>query len=110
MYSDLLIHQMGGRLADNIVQGQAQGDEFRTALLWELGFRHFFLHDGRTADLEQAILLHADAEITAASRRNRSRTEKSEANEVIRKYIRLDESVKKDCYLFKVSLIDKICQ
>ena len=40
---------MGPGLADGIVQGGAQGDEFRTAPLWGLGQRIFFLHDGRTA-------------------------------------------------------------
>ena len=46
LYSDLLIHHMGG-LADGITQGLAQGDQFRTAPLWGLGQRIFFLHDGR---------------------------------------------------------------
>jgi CxxC motif-containing protein (DUF1111 family) len=46
LYSDLLIHHMGG-LADGITQGLAGGDQFRTAPLWGLGQRIFFLHDGR---------------------------------------------------------------
>lgn len=46
LYSDLLIHHMGG-LADGITQGLAQGDQFRTAPLWGVGQRIFFLHDGR---------------------------------------------------------------
>ncbi len=33
LYSDLLLHQMGPRLADDIVQGAAAPDEFRTAPL-----------------------------------------------------------------------------
>src|SRR5581483_6832313 len=58
LYSDLLVHHMGPGLADNIVQGYAGGDEFRTAPLWGLGKRIFFLHDGRTKDLLQVIQDH----------------------------------------------------
>ena len=42
-------------------QGGARGDEFRTAPLWGLGQRIFFLHDGRTSDLVQAIREHRSA-------------------------------------------------
>jgi CxxC motif-containing protein (DUF1111 family) len=35
------------------------GDEFRTAPLWGAGQRLFFLHDGRTADIGEAIEAHA---------------------------------------------------
>jgi CxxC motif-containing protein (DUF1111 family) len=59
LYSDLLVHQMGTGLADGIVQGLAQGGEFRTAPLWGLSQRLFLLHDGRTSDLGQAIQMHA---------------------------------------------------
>ena len=58
LFSDLLLHKMGAGLADGIVQGSADGDEFRTAPLWGLGQRLFFLHDGRTSDLVQAIQAH----------------------------------------------------
>lgn len=60
LFSDLLVHHMGGQMADNILQGQAGPDEFRTAPLWGLGQRIFFLHDGRTSDLLEAIHAHAD--------------------------------------------------
>jgi hypothetical protein len=50
---------MGATLADGISQGQAGPDEFRTAPLWGLGQRIFFLHDGRTKDLIAAIQAHA---------------------------------------------------
>ena len=50
---------MGQGLADGINQGLATGDEFRTAPLWGIGQRLFFLHDGRTSDLVQAIRQHA---------------------------------------------------
>ena len=59
LYSDLLVHNMGNNLADSVSQGGAAGDEFRTAPLWGLGQRVFFLHDGRTSDLAQAIQQHA---------------------------------------------------
>jgi CxxC motif-containing protein (DUF1111 family) len=59
LFSDLLIHHMGSGLADNISQGLAQGDMFRTTPLWGIGQRIFFLHDGRTSDLLAAIQAHA---------------------------------------------------
>jgi CxxC motif-containing protein (DUF1111 family) len=59
-YSDFALHHMGGQLADGVNQGVATADEFRTAPLWGLGQRLFFLHDGRTSDLVQAILAHGD--------------------------------------------------
>lgn len=61
LYSDLLVHHMGASLADNIVQGEAGPDEFRTTPLWGLGQRLFFLHDGRTNDLRVAIQDHFSA-------------------------------------------------
>jgi CxxC motif-containing protein (DUF1111 family) len=58
LYSDLLVHHMGEGLADGISQGAAGPDEFRSAPLWGLGQRIFFLHDGRTSDLMVAIEAH----------------------------------------------------
>jgi CxxC motif-containing protein (DUF1111 family) len=58
LYSDLLIHHMGTGLADNVTQGLAQGDMFRTTPLWGIGQRTFFLHDGRTSDLLETIRAH----------------------------------------------------
>ncbi len=70
-YSDFAIHHMGSTLADGINQGVAGPDEFRTAPLWGLGQRLFFLHDGRTSNLMQAITDHASStsscSITATS-------------------------------------------
>lgn len=60
-YSDFQLHDMGNGLADDIPQGDATGSEFRTAPLWGIGQRIFFLHDGRTSDLLQAILAHKSA-------------------------------------------------
>ncbi|HXY13472.1 MAG TPA: di-heme oxidoredictase family protein, partial [Terriglobales bacterium] len=58
LYSDLLVHHMGEGLADGITQGGAGPDEFRTAPLWGIGQRVFFLHDGRTSNLVDAIRAH----------------------------------------------------
>jgi len=60
-YSDFAIHHMGPGLADQVSQGLAGGDEFRTAPLWGLGQRLFFLHDGRATNLLQAIAAHSSA-------------------------------------------------
>lgn len=57
-YSDLEIHHMGTLLTDNVAQGSAGGDQFRTAPLWGLGQRIFLLHDGRTTSLLTAIEDH----------------------------------------------------
>ena len=61
LFSDLLVHHMGATLADNVSQGNAGPDEFRTTPLWGLGQRLFFLHDGRTSDLLVAIRDHRSA-------------------------------------------------
>lgn len=50
---------MGSGLNDNVSQGGAGGDQFRSAPLWGLGQRIFFLHDGRTSNLLTAIAQHA---------------------------------------------------
>jgi CxxC motif-containing protein (DUF1111 family) len=57
--SDIEIHHMGTGLADNVSQGGAGGDQFRSAPLWGLGQRIFFLHDGRTSNLLSAIGDHS---------------------------------------------------
>src|SRR5262249_22610393 len=61
LFSDLAVHHMGAGLADGVTQGAAGPDEFRTAPLWGIGQRLFFLHDGRTGDLVQAIQAHASS-------------------------------------------------
>jgi CxxC motif-containing protein (DUF1111 family) len=57
-FSDIEIHHMGSLLADNVSQGGAGGDQFRTAPLWGLGQRIFLLHDGRTTNTITAINDH----------------------------------------------------
>ncbi len=59
LFSDLAVHHMGDNLADGISQGGAGPDEFRSAPLWGVGQRIFFLHDGRTKDIQVAIRAHA---------------------------------------------------
>jgi CxxC motif-containing protein (DUF1111 family) len=79
---------MGPRLADDIVQGVAGPDEFRTAPLWGLGQRIFLLHDGRTTDLVEAIEAHAS--------RGNAHFPASEANAVIGRFRALGEAKKQD--------------
>jgi len=96
LFSDLLLHNMGPGLADEILQGQAQGDEFRTAPLWGLGQRIFFLHDGRTIDLLEAIQAHKSA--------GNLKFGPSEANAVINNFNQLSEKKKQDVLNFLRSL------
>jgi CxxC motif-containing protein (DUF1111 family) len=90
LYSDLLVHDMGAGLADGVSQGQAGPREFRTAPLWGLGQRMFFLHDGRAADLLAAIREHA--------------SQGSEANTVVSNFQELREDQKQDLLNFLRSL------
>jgi CxxC motif-containing protein (DUF1111 family) len=90
MYTDLEIHHMGSGLADNVSQGTAGGDQFRTAPLWGLGQRIFFLHDGRTTDLLAAIAAHSSSG--------------SEANTVKLNFDALSSSQKQDVLNFLRSL------
>ena len=57
-YSDLLLHDMGARLADRDQEGNALPSEWRTAPLWGLADRKFLLHDGRAGNPQEAILWH----------------------------------------------------
>ena len=59
IFSDLALHDMGTADGDSIMQGSAGTNEFRTAPLWGLGQRVFFMHDGRTKDLMAAIAMHS---------------------------------------------------
>ena len=56
LYSDLLLHDIG--TGDGIVQGDAQGNEFRTAPLWLVRGSHPYLHDGRARSVADAIDAH----------------------------------------------------
>lgn len=96
LYSDLTLHNMGPGLADDIAQGDARGDEFGTAPLWGLGKRIFFLHDGRTKDLVEAIHAHASF--------GSGHYLPSEANQVVAQYNRLSEHDKQNMLNFLRSL------
>jgi CxxC motif-containing protein (DUF1111 family) len=96
LFSDLLVHDMGSGLADGVSQGQAGPREFRTALLWGLGQRIFFLHDGRTKNLVSAIQAHQSG--SAFTR------DASEANAVISRYNTLSDAQKQDLLNFLRSL------
>jgi CxxC motif-containing protein (DUF1111 family) len=96
LFSDLLLHNMGPGLADDIVQGGAGPDEFRTAPLWGLGQRIFLLHDGRTTDLVEAIQAHR----SPPSRQFIA----SEANAVINAFDRLSPTNKQNLLNFLRSL------
>src|SRR5262245_7363907 len=96
LYSDLLIHDMGPGLADGVRQGQAGPTEFRTAPLWGLGQRLFFLHDGRTSDLKEAIRSHRSGSVLTFNA--------SEANVVIKNFDALLDNQKQDLLNFLRSL------
>jgi CxxC motif-containing protein (DUF1111 family) len=90
LFSDLLVHHMGRGLADGIAQGGAGPDEFRTAPLWGVGQRLFFLHDGRTSSLVEAIGAH--------------KSRGSEATRVIERFDRLSTHDQQDIINFLRSL------
>jgi CxxC motif-containing protein (DUF1111 family) len=96
LYSDLLVHDMGPGLADGVSQGQAGPREFRTAPLWGVGQRLFFLHDGRTSDLCEAIAAHRSGSTLTFNA--------SEANRVIKSFNALQDGQKQDVLNFLRSL------
>lgn len=76
-YTDLLLHDMGEGLADNLGEKAASGSEWRTTPLWGIGLsacvtggvegafqhqtctpHHDYLHDGRARTLEEAVMWH----------------------------------------------------
>jgi CxxC motif-containing protein (DUF1111 family) len=86
-YTDLLLHDMGPGLADNLPEGLATGAEWRTPPLWGLGLQacvtggvegpfqkqtctphHTYLHDGRARSIEEAILWHGGEGAKAAAK------------------------------------------
>jgi len=90
LYSDLIVHHMGKGLADGITQGGAGPDEFRSAPLWGVGQRVFFLHDGRTSNLLEAIRAHS--------------SKGSEANRVVEHFNRLSVKEQQEVIDFLRSL------
>ena len=67
-YTNLLLHDMGSDLADNLVEGQATGSMWRTPALWGIGYTELvaasknvpvgYLHDSRARTLTEAVLWH----------------------------------------------------
>lgn len=104
LYSDLLVHHMGAYLADDIIQGMAGPDEFRTAPLWGVGQRLFFLHDGRATDLFTAIEDHAGRPVDGKNFTSRLLSMdvggESEADDVIRNFNRLSDGEQADLIEF----------
>jgi CxxC motif-containing protein (DUF1111 family) len=103
-YSDLLIHHMGKGLADDITQGLATGDMFRTTPLWGLGQRIFFLHDGRSDDLLKAIEAHHSPQSDCDGSGHSPCYGPSEANAVIQRFNALSETEKQAILNFLRSL------
>lgn len=93
-YTDLLLHDMGEGLADNLPEGLAAGSEWRTAPLWNIGLSPCvtggvtgpensdglpygvdghkvctpdanYLHDGRARTLDEAIRWHGGEALKA---------------------------------------------
>ncbi|HYS07665.1 MAG TPA: di-heme oxidoredictase family protein [Myxococcales bacterium] len=110
-YSDFALHHMGQDLADFVSQGGAGPDQFRTAPLWGVGQRIFFLHDGR-ANPDNGGLLKAIYEHYSHNSRcgfNQDFTSDgvacdSEANRTIVKFDNLSESDQQDILNFLRSL------
>jgi CxxC motif-containing protein (DUF1111 family) len=76
--------------AGTALKGGAGPDEFRTAPLWGVGQRVFFLHDGRTKDLVRAIEAHG--------------SRGSEANMIIERFNELSIKERQDIINFLRSL------
>lgn len=109
-YSDFALHHMGPGLADGIYQGAAGADQFRTAPLWGIGKRLFFLHDGRASDLLQAIEDHSSSRAQTEDCRAQKENQppklncSSEADTVIRDFRMLNPAQVQDILNFLRSL------
>lgn len=96
-YTDMLLHDMGDALADDIREykneAQATTREWRTPPLWGLGLikkingHTRFLHDGRARNLKEAILWHG-----------------GEAQKAKEKFLKLKKSDREDLIKFLRSL------
>lgn len=85
-YTDLLLHDMGPKLADGRPDYEATGSEWRTPPLWGIGLlrtvndHELLLHDGRARGMAEAILWHG-GEATAA--REKFRTASAEDRDAL---------------------------
>lgn len=78
-YTDLLLHDMGPELEDGIIMAESTGAEFRTAPLWGVIAVAPYLHDGRAATLEEAILAHGgEAERSRKAYRDLAQAERDQ--------------------------------
>jgi hypothetical protein len=103
LFSDLLLHHMGSCLADNVVQGSAQGDMFRTPPLWNVGQRYYFMHDGRTSNIVTAIEEHSLA-VTGETCTGTGQYQASEATAVVAAFDSLSPTDQQDLVNFLRSL------
>jgi len=94
LYSDLLVHNMGSGLSDRIAQGAAGPADFRTAPLWGVGQRIFFLHDGRAGPANGGLLAAIRAHASPGS----------EANAVVAQFNSLGNKDQQDLLNFLRSL------
>lgn len=94
VYSDLAVHHMGAGLADNVPQGTAGADEFRSAPLWGLGQRLYFLHDGRATPANGGLMTAIRAHASVGS----------EANQVISNFNQMTPQQQQDLLNFLRSL------
>lgn len=83
-YTDLLLHDMGAGLADNMGENGATGSQWRTPPLWSIGLTagvsggEAYLHDGRARSLEEAILWHSgEGEAAKQNFRNMSASDRA---------------------------------
>jgi len=84
-FTDMLLHDMGEGLADNRRDFLASGTEWKTRPLWGIGLTKSinpsagYLHDGRAATLEEAILWHGgEAEAAKENFRTMSAAERNQ--------------------------------
>lgn len=102
LYSDLLVHHMGSKLAENVIQGSAGPDEFRTSPLWGIGQRIFFMSNGNYNNIVDAIMAHYSP--ASAAHGNTPAYPASEANQVIRNFAALPAGRQQDVVNFLRSL------
>ncbi|MBV8657549.1 MAG: discoidin domain-containing protein [Burkholderiales bacterium] len=76
-YTDMLLHDMGDGLADNLPEGKASGRQWRTPALWGIGYTPWvqggdqnvgYLHDGRARTLLEAIEWHGGEALKSRQR------------------------------------------
>jgi CxxC motif-containing protein (DUF1111 family)/beta-glucanase (GH16 family) len=92
-YTDMLVHDMGPGLADNLGEGDATGSEWRTTPLWGLGLTKGvsegtgneaksgfgYLHDGRARTIDEAIRWHGGEALASKTRYDQLTQQQREA-------------------------------